>query len=274
MGIDIHGLNFLRYAAKQSALGKVATMGRQGLHLSPDRLRELGFTKGFGDYCEQFLIENFGASSVESFDYSDFENATHIADLNKPINMPASFDTVIDGGTMEHVFNAPQGLRSVSQICNVGGRILHILPANNLCNHGFWQFSPELFFSLYSARNGYANTVVFLADLGQLDVWYEIKPPRDGRWDYFASSRALYSLVLTTKVRDVPDIEVQQSQYISDWADNPAQTNTYRPSRLKAILEGTPLFKPARAVYRALRDPDGLLNRNAHLSKRAISGLV
>jgi len=66
---------------------------------------------------------------------------------------------------MEHVFNASQGLKNVTRLCAPGGQIIHSLPANNFCNHGFWQFSPELFFSLYSDKNGYSETEIFLADV-------------------------------------------------------------------------------------------------------------
>jgi len=153
MSFDNHNMNFLRFARKRgNPFGRVATMGRQGM---PG-----------GGYCENFLLENFGASLVESFDYSDFEGATNIVDLNEPIyEHGEKYDTIIDFGTMEHVFNASQGLKNVTRLCAPGGQIIHSLPANNFCNHGFWQFSPELFFSLYSDKNGYSETEIFLADV-------------------------------------------------------------------------------------------------------------
>ena len=40
--------------------------------------------------------------------------------------------------------------------CVVWGGVLYIAtPANNHCGHGFYQFSPELFFSLLSPKNGF-----------------------------------------------------------------------------------------------------------------------
>ena len=56
---------------------------------------------------------------------------------------------------------------------NKDGVILHVLPANNFNGHGFYQFSTELFYSLYSPKNGYEETVVFLADLADNEVWYK-----------------------------------------------------------------------------------------------------
>ena len=44
-----------------------------------------------------------------------------------------------------------------SDLCKNGGTIIHSLPSNNNCGHGFWQFSPELFFSLYNEKNGFKN---------------------------------------------------------------------------------------------------------------------
>jgi len=95
------------------------------------------------------LRQEFGASTVVSIDYSDYEGANIIHDMNYPISQEtySKFDTVIDAGSLEHVYNAPQALKNCSLICNKsGGQIVHILPSNNYCSHGFWQFSPELFF--------------------------------------------------------------------------------------------------------------------------------
>ena len=176
MGVDLHGLNFLRFAAKHQPFGMTATLGRQGLGVPKEKLQQMGLdVSGYGEFCDQFVIDNFGASAVELFDYSDFEGATHIADLNLPISgFDDRYNTIIDFGTMEHVFNAPQGLQNALTMCAVGGQIIHGLPANNQCNHGFWQFSPELFFSLYSSANGFVQTEVFIADVGEPDFWYRL----------------------------------------------------------------------------------------------------
>jgi hypothetical protein len=153
MGIDVTGLNLLRFAtARNGGFGKVATLGRQSIHVSKAKIQSLLKTPSDykpADYCEELLGQFFGASSVESFDVSDYEKATHIVDLNVPL--PESFggfNTVIDAGTLEHVFNISEALRNVSNLCAPGGQILHVLPANNFCGHGFWQVSPELFFCL------------------------------------------------------------------------------------------------------------------------------
>jgi hypothetical protein len=186
MGIDVTGLNLLRFAnARHGAFGKVATLGRLSLSVSKTKLQHLLNTPSDykpSDYCEEVLIQFFGASSVESFDVSDYEKATHLIDLNEPLpERFGGFNTVIDAGTLEHVFDISQGLLNVSNLCAPGGQIIHVLPANNFCGHGFWQICPELFFSWYSPENGYQDTEVFLADPNDEKTWWEVRPYSKGR---------------------------------------------------------------------------------------------
>ena len=168
MGIDIHALNFLRYTSRKKTLGRVATIGRQSLLVTPSQINKIigiSAADDFGAFCEDLLLSHFGATAVDSYDYSDYEGATFIVDLNKPLAPSKNYDTVIDCGTVEHVYNVPQALANISSLCSRGGQIVHVSPGNNCCGHGFWQFSPELFFSLYSDANGYLETEVFVADV-------------------------------------------------------------------------------------------------------------
>lgn len=58
------------------------------------------------------------------------------------------YSMVLDGGSLEHVFNFPVAVRNCMQMLQVGGHYLAITPANNFMGHGFYQFSPELYFSI------------------------------------------------------------------------------------------------------------------------------
>lgn len=230
MGIDIHALNFVRHASARQPLGKTLTIGRQEVHVPEHELRRILDAKPEhrkDKYCERLVETYLGATCVESLDNSDYEGATFVHDMNRPLpeDMHGRFDTVIDGGSLEHVFNAPQALKNCSALCKPGGQILHILPANNFCGHGFWQFSPELFFSLYSEANGYAETEVIVADLANKRRWYKVTPPSEGRRANITSSTPLYALVRT--VRGSTDFSheiVQQSDYIYAWEQGDAYT--------------------------------------------------
>ena len=211
------------------------------------------------------------------FDYSDFEGATHIADLNLPISgFDDRYNTIIDFGTMEHVFNAPQGLQNALTMCAVGGQIIHGLPANNQCNHGFWQFSPELFFSLYSSANGFVQTEVFIADVGEPDFWYRLECPPNGRWDYVASSRALYVFVRTVKGTNAGFKSVQQAAYVNDWAGQKSTIATRSLlQRIKNAMKEQPILSPLKSAYRRfLYTPNSALKQNRQMIKTPVASVL
>jgi hypothetical protein len=90
-------------------------------------------------------------------DFSNYEGANIIHDLNLPVDesLHGSFDVVIDGGTLEHIFNFPVAIANLMKMTRVDGRIFTTTPANNLCGHGMYQFSPELMFRIFSEENGF-----------------------------------------------------------------------------------------------------------------------
>lgn len=242
MGIDIHSLNFLRYNKKFSPLLRVLTIGRQGLHIPDDKLiRLLNLNRNYikHEYCESLLKSEFGALSVDSIDHSSFEGATIIHDLNKPlINVFDKFDTIIDGGCLEHIYNIPQALKNISDLCNPGGTIMHMVPANNFCGHGFWQFSPELFYTLYSEKNGYINTEVFFANVVDNKNWYLVKKPSDGHRVNLSSYTEVYLLVRTTLIsHNFCHDDIQQSDYIYEWSGIKKNIVHVKPGFLAKIKE-------------------------------------
>ncbi len=256
MGIDYHALKFLTYARNRTRFGAVATIGRQGLHLPPwrvERILGLPAAVDYGPYCEPLLIDQFGADLVHSYDNSDYERATHIADLGRALTPTNIYDTVIDAGCLEHVYDAPQALRNLSGLTKVGGQILHILPANGFCGHGFWQFSPELFFALYSEENGYADTEVFLAELADEACWYRVKKPAHGKRAEVLTRGEAYALVRTRRVRAEATPIVQQSDYVHAWQrasrDERPPTLVERPVARVSVLRWM-----ARLSYRQIRD--------------------
>jgi len=225
MGLDVHNLKFLRYAHKYGNFGRVLTIGRQGIYISNEAAR-LALAAGpefqKPEYCEDIIRNCFSATAVESIDNSDYEGASIVHDMNRavPANLHGQFDTIIDGGCLEHVFNVNQALLNCSHLCRPGGQVLHMLPANNYCGHGFWQFSPELFFSLYKDSNGYRTTEVFLADMKNECQWYKVKRPENGVRVNVISFTELTVLVRTVRAEDqFTQADVQQSDYSFLWGN-------------------------------------------------------
>jgi hypothetical protein len=79
VGINFHGLAFLKYVANSAPFVRTVTIGRQAIHIDSSTVeRLLGPIGQLEKYCESLLCGKLGASEVDSIDYSDFEQATII----------------------------------------------------------------------------------------------------------------------------------------------------------------------------------------------------
>ncbi|MGE4017445.1 MAG: hypothetical protein AB7E82_13965 [Cyclobacteriaceae bacterium] len=114
-------------------------------------------------YAESFF-RNLGAKVIDSIDASAYESASIIHDMNKPIppEMFLKYSVVFDGGSLEHIFDFPTAIANCMNMVRLGGHFIGSVPANNLFGHGFYQFSPELFFRIFSMQNGFITKRVLL----------------------------------------------------------------------------------------------------------------
>ena len=234
MGIDIQSLKLLRIAHDNFGdFKETLTIGRQGNHSPKWAIQSLLNAKNYkpdkdvnymdtSEFSDSLFSEYLGSSIVDSLDASSYENANIIHDLNLPIDetvISKKYDTIFDGGTLEHVYNIPQAFFNLSKLCKVGGQILHVLPANNQCGHGFWQMSPDLFFSLYSEKNGYKDTEVFLGDTTNPSWTYKISPPERGQRHDIQHPNPMYCMVRTVLARsDFNHSKIQQNDYVEQWS--------------------------------------------------------
>ncbi|MBE0623738.1 MAG: hypothetical protein IH606_02885 [Burkholderiales bacterium] len=266
MGIDIHAYNFIKLQAAQHALGKVLTVGRQTLDVEYGFIEmDLGKTIERTGYCEPMLL-TLNAESVDSLDISDYEGATYVADLNQQLSIDAKFNTIIDAGSLEHVFDLASAFRNTINLCKIGGRIIHFLPVNNLNGHGFWQFSSDLLYSIYSEENGFLETAVYYASSLDSSFWYKVPVAKPGVRIEIVSLEPIILLSVTRKVRDVESISVMQPFYAPTW-------NPENASRTRTAAKNAPGVK--NIVRRVLARHGRLRNwiRNFHLIFGLITGL-
>lgn len=174
MGMTTEIVRFLAQAGRDGAsFERVLTLGRQHVGVSPERLRRVLAANGLwppkcGEAVFAALMSSpltrfeglakaLGAASVAACDASAYEGADLVHDLNQPV--PAQwheqYDAVIDSGTIEHVFNFPAAIANCMRLVKLNGRLFLFTPANDLCGHGFYQFSPELFYRLFTPANGF-----------------------------------------------------------------------------------------------------------------------
>ena len=229
MGLNNAAVTFL-CAAKASGVDFTETvmLGRQGFYPEPAVLKRgldaLSLATphdllGKCRYAEPFF-RLLGARNVASLDASAFEGASHVHDLNAPLPdaLSEQFTAVFDGGTLEHVFNYPQAIKSAMQMVRVGGCFLQIAPANNYMGHGFWQISPELIYRIFSAGNGFRVHLVLLHERDR--GWYAVDDPKDtGGRIQLSNKHPTYILTIAERIGS-PEIFAkapQQSDYVPRW---------------------------------------------------------
>lgn len=177
MGLEYYTARFLLQSrASGRSFGKTLTIGRQNFFVSRPQLESLAREFGFNTleflksaspselvYVEPFLKQLLDATSIESLDASTYELATHVHDMNTPLPdaLKGRFDTVLEAGSLEHIFNFPVAIKNVMEALKPGGTLFIQSPANNYFGHGFYQFSPELFYRVLSAANGFAVKRMF-----------------------------------------------------------------------------------------------------------------
>jgi SAM-dependent methyltransferase len=110
-------------------------------------------TKRFIAAERLFELMGFHRGNIDSLDYSDFEGASIIADLNLPVDRThwGAFDIVFDSGTIEHVFSTRDSFQNILRMCRVGGFIVHLTPTD-MINHGLYNFNPGLFDDVYTVN--------------------------------------------------------------------------------------------------------------------------
>ncbi len=222
MGIDFHTFKFLKYASSKKRFLDTLTIGRQSVHVEPHELNYSFDDINSSSYCENLFKKYFYAHNVDSIDNSDFENASIVHDYGTPIShhLKNKYETIFDGGCLEHIYNINCALLNNILACKIGGQIIHVLPANNFCGHGFYQFSPELFFNLYSKENGFAETEIFIADISNRLNWHRVLKPNHGDRVNIYSNTSLYIMVRTIKANDsfiVNNSKIYQSDYVHQW---------------------------------------------------------
>ncbi|HEX2827014.1 MAG TPA: hypothetical protein VHP37_11755 [Burkholderiales bacterium] len=244
MGLDAIGTQFVLYARSLGVdFTGTATIGRQRFYVTS---RELGasLTK-FGFECSDSsadailkrdegyadgLFRMLGAEEIHSFDHSGYEGATHIHDLNEPLpqHLKRQYSVVVDGGSLEHVFDFPTAIRNCMEMIRVGGHYLGIAPANNFMGHGFYQFSPELLCSVFAGSNGFELTHLVAAEVRARPRWYLVNNPLlSGGRVTLTNSTPVYLLTIARRIADVEPLShpPQQSDFAAAWRRHATQTD-------------------------------------------------
>ena len=279
MGITANCAKFLLYARTQGVdFSHTVMLGRQQLFLSPiekEKLeRKIQAVLPDGNSFAEPFFTGVGAKKIESIDYSDFEGATIKHNMNDMIS-PDHFNRyslLFDGGTLEHIFNFPIAIKNCMNMLKVGGHFVAITPSNNYSGHGFYQFSPELFFSLFTPAHGFNLKLVAMGvELPSKGIteWFKVKDPkRAGARVTIINSFPTSLMVIAEKIRATEELPLKpfQSDYQHFWEVHDAINNDVQREGEKKWIHHyrrrTPEFiKKLIRRIRGLQDKQGNIDR-------------
>jgi len=308
MGLSLNAVALLlEEGAERPFRGTIGTLGKQRVFATNQQLSNTFRRAGAAPQTplprndqivtDTALLEAMGFDTVESLDYSDYEGATHVLDLNQPTipdGLRERYDVLLDSGTIEHVFHIPNVLANIHNLIKVGGRVIFIAPSSNHLDHGFYMFSPTFFYDYYRA-NGFKIEAIYVVryhpDGGPWHV-YEYSP---SAWEQFQigglDSRPYAIFLVATKTATSRHDVIPQQGFYADTSqhyagsrlaarqdepvagmaasEQPAltQASIYPPrqQRLRAIARRVPGL---RSALRAIAQLSFRLGINLHIGNR------
>lgn len=157
MGLDINtGALLHEWIGRHGITGPLLTLGVQRANF---KLAQFCAVTGHAPPHEpdripgaNELMRLCGIGETLSLDISAYEGADFLFDLNNdrpPPHLLSRFGAVLNGGTIEHVFNMPHALTAITRMLRPDGIVIHVIPVHNWIDHGFYQISPTLLFDYY-----------------------------------------------------------------------------------------------------------------------------
>ena len=252
MAITTNSLQILGSVAPSfSALGRTLTIGRLGLYAPRSFLQQVFSRRSGGSrnlapgspelmWFDAFLRAG-GAPSVDVMDASSYEGATIEHDLNRPMTSEhyETVDTLIDGGSLEHVFNVVGALETYLKLLRPGGRIfLFDMPLHGYCGHGFFQFSPIFFSESLSSRYGFRlDLMLATEDRPFSDFWDVASQLAKHERMEIQHSRPCHLHVVATKQASFDGFGAFpiQPDYAARWEQRPSDTRRTAPRVLDRV---------------------------------------
>jgi SAM-dependent methyltransferase len=187
MGIGIGIAELCVREHMRRPLTGVLLLGRQTMLFSPQTaaqmIRDCGATPAVADLQSLALDRQtaaaeghnirddeffrlLGVHNVHVMDKSDYEGADIIHDLNMPIpsRLESSFDFILDGSTLDNVFDPAMVLRNMARSLRPGGRIVSVNMASNH-NDPYTVLSPTWVLDFFVV-NKFADCHVAITVLG------------------------------------------------------------------------------------------------------------
>lgn len=235
MGIETQTLQLLLASKNKYSVNfnKTLTLGRQNSFLSEPEIKNIFKEYGINystieeskysrnKYSEN-LFKYLGVNELSNLDFSGYEGADLIYDLNYsiPKSLYNLYDCVLDLGTLEHVFNFPRAIQNCMNMVRVNGHFISMTPCNNQFGHGFYQFSPELFYSMFNENTGFIVEDVIVVEFSPFYRWYRVNNPEKIKMRTVMSNNYVTNLFVISKrieIKQIENIYPNQSDLLSQW---------------------------------------------------------
>jgi len=166
------------------------------------------------ELCEESFFQSLGFSRVTHLDPSELDlDQDHLSQKFK-----GSFDLILDFSALEHVFHLPNALRNIWKMLRDEGRIIHLLASANHVDHGFYMFSPSLFWEFYHVNQFQNHSMQILRETNKKRTpWevYDYEPGCLGRISFggLDHKRYIVSCIAQKSSNSTGHIIPQQQEY-------------------------------------------------------------
>jgi len=272
--------------------GQLLSIGRQTVHLTPRQAKalveaELGIqldvdpkgleldtsTRGArnrGLISDRAFFSLFSDATYHCLDQSNYENADIVFDLcstQTPSELQDRFDFVVEGSTLDNVFDPAAALRNLTRVTRVGGRLFQHNRVSRRPNV-YVAFALSWFYDYYSV-NEFEDCQVYLAQWDAEQVtsrwdFYHYRPLRehDGVLKYFGQDtwyypwRHAHAIVIAEKgSQSTSDKHPIQFEYRADTVNTLVDGNYKMLPQDPLAADENPYLKAALRFSRSRRPP-------------------
>ena len=173
--------------------------------------------------CFEFL--NIPESQYYDIDKFDFDKPKILHDLEKPLSARYHnfFNFILDSGTLEHIFDIKSVMENIVKVTKIGGFVLHLIPAQNFLNHGFYQFCPTFFYDFYTS-NGFKIVESYVVEArGKTHRFHYYNQKKDYVGLFFNPGNRLVNCFLAKKTKNLKKIVSPAQYYYRILAENSQQ---------------------------------------------------
>ena len=270
--------------------GKLLSVGRQTVFLTPRQAVALveselgtrrdvdianleidtstrgGRNRGLISYRAFYSL--FSDATYLRLDQSAYENADIVFNLcsaERSAELENGFDFIVEGSTLDNVFDPAAALRNLARLARVGGRLFHLDRASR--HHNVYVAFALCWFYDYYSINAFDDCQVYLAQWDDDQItsrwdFYHFRPLRehDGVGTYFGQDtwyqpwRHGHAVVLAEKgsasTWDRTPIQFEyRPDILNTFVDKDFKTLPQNPS----VMDGNPYVKAARRFSRSPR---------------------